>query len=110
MAPWLLFLVVASVYFATFTGVTSSNDGSHHALTRAIVARRGFEITRYLGFAEEQDYAVGPGGKYSDRPPGTAIWAAPFYAVARLLPLPVVHPPSKHDRGNRGLMGVAAAT
>jgi len=105
-----LFVIVATVYFATFVGVTSSNDGSHYALVRAISARQGFEISAYLSFAEEQDYAIGPGGKYSDRPPGTALWTTPFYVVARYMPPPLVHTPSKHDRGNPRLMGVGAAT
>jgi hypothetical protein len=105
-----LFAVVATVYFATFTGVTSSNDGSHYALVRALVGRRSFEISPFLAFTENQDFATGPGGRYSDRPPGTALWAAPFYAAARLLPPPLVEPPSKHDRGNPRLLGVGAAT
>jgi hypothetical protein len=105
-----LFAVVATIYFATFGGVTASNDGSHYALVRALVARRPFEISPYLAFTENQDFATGPGGRYSDRPPGTAIWAAPFYAVARLLPAPLVELPSKHDRGNPRVLGVGAAT
>ena len=85
-----LFALVATIYFATFSGVTASNDGSHYALVRALVSQRSFEISPYLAFTENQDFATGPGGRYSDRPPGTAIWAAPFYAAARLLPPPLV--------------------
>ena len=104
-----LFVVVLSVYFATFTGITSSNDGSHYALVRALVERRSFEISPYLELAENQDYASGPNGRYTDRPPGTALWTAPFYAVANFLPAPSVELPSKHDRGNPRLLGVALA-
>ena len=104
-----LFALVATIYFATFSGVTASNDGSHYALVRALVSQRSFEISPYLAFTENQDFATGPGGRYSDRPPGTAIWAAPFYAAARLLPPPLVEPPSKHDRGNPRLLGIGAA-
>lgn len=104
-----LFAVVASVYFATFTGVTASNDGSHYALVRALVERRSVEISPYLAFAENQDYAVGPSGRYSDRPPGTALWTAPFYALAGFLPAPTVDLPSNHDRGNPRLLAIGAA-
>ncbi|HEV8633484.1 MAG TPA: hypothetical protein VG370_04475 [Chloroflexota bacterium] len=100
---------VATVYFATFVGVTSSNDGSHYALVRALVERRSFEISPYLAFAENQDYAAHGDRKFTDRPPGTALWAAPFYAAAGLLPAPSRPPPSKHDAGNPRLMGIAAA-
>jgi hypothetical protein len=105
-----LFAAVATLYFATFSGVTASNDGSHYALVRALVSRRSFEISPFLSFTEEQDFATGPGGRYSDRPPGTALWAAPFYAVARLPPGPLVELPSKHDRGNGRLLGIGVAT
>jgi putative effector of murein hydrolase LrgA (UPF0299 family) len=101
--------VVASLYFATFSGITASNDGSHYALVRAIVSNRSFEISPYLSFAEDQDYASGPTGRYSDRPPGTALWTVPFFAAARFLPGPLVDLPSKHDRGNPRLLGIGAA-
>jgi hypothetical protein len=105
----ILFAAVASLYFATFSGITASNDGSHYALVRAIVSKRSFEISPYLSFAEDQDYASGPNGRYSDRPPGTALWTVPFYAAARVLPGPLVDLPSKHDRGNPRLLGIGAA-
>ena len=52
-----LFAAVATIYFATFSGITASNDGSHYALVRALVARRPFEISPYLAFTEDQDFA-----------------------------------------------------
>lgn len=105
-----LFALVASVYFATFVGVTSSNDGSHYALVRALADGRGFEISPYLEFTEFQDYALNGDRRYSDRPPGTALWTAPFYLAGRFLPEPVLVPASKHDAGQPLLMGIAAAT
>ncbi|MGF1507131.1 MAG: hypothetical protein ACFB51_18675 [Anaerolineae bacterium] len=100
----LLFVAVASVYFATVTGVTSSNDGSHYALTRAIADGRGWEISPYLDFTEDQDYATRDGRYFSDRPPGTALIAAPLYALGTFLPDPLVDVPSKHDPGNAQML------
>jgi hypothetical protein len=95
-----LFVIVSSVYFATMIGVTSSNDGSHYALVRAIVEHRSFEISPYLDFTEHQDYAMNGDLRFSDRPPGTAVAAAPLYALSWLAPAPFMHPPSKHDAAN----------
>jgi hypothetical protein len=95
-----LFLLISSVYFATVIGVTSSNDGSHYALVRALVERRSFEISPYLDFTEHQDYAMKGDLRFSDRPPGTALAAAPLYALSWLAPAPIVQPPSKHDQSN----------
>jgi hypothetical protein len=100
----LLFLLVSSVYFATISGVTSSNDGSHYALVRALVERRGFEISPYLDFTEHQDYALRGDLRFSDRPPGTALLAAPFYALGGIAPHPLVDLPSKHDAANPRLI------
>ena len=105
-----LFVFVSSVYFATFVGVTSSNDGSHYALVRALVDSRSFEISEYLSFTEFQDYSLNGDLRFSDRPPGTAFFAAPFYVLGRLFPEPVFILPSKHDLGQPALMGVGAAT
>lgn len=106
-----IFVVVSSIYFATITGVTSSNDGSHYALTRALVERGSFEISPYLAFTENQDYAIKDGRYFSDRPPGTALIAVPLYALAGIAPHPFIVPPSKHDAENhRFIAAVAAAS
>src|SRR5689334_12524311 len=89
-----LFIVVSSVYFATMIGVTSSNDGSHYALVRAIIDRHNFEISPYLDFTEHQDYALRGDLRFSDRPPGTALVASPLYALSTFLPAPLKQPPS----------------
>jgi hypothetical protein len=99
-----LFLIVSSMYFATMVGVTSSNDGSHYALVRAIVEQRSFEISPYLDFTEHQDYALNGDLRFSDRPPGTAIAAAPLYALSWISPAPLVQPLSKHDPTNMHML------
>ncbi len=105
-----LFAVISSIYFATITGVTSSNDGSHYALVRALVERRSFEISPYMAFTEYQDYALNGDLNFSDRPPGTALLAAPLYALSEIGPQPPVDLPSRHDAGNpRMLYAVATA-
>ena len=98
----MLFLLISSVYFATITGITSSNDGSHYALVRAIVERGSFEISSYLSLTENQDYAFNGDRRFSHNPPGTALLAAPLYALSTVSPLPVHRLPSKHDPDNPG--------
>jgi hypothetical protein len=110
LAAAALFVVISSLYFATIAGVTSSNDGSHYALVRAIVDRSSFEISPYLAFTEFQDYALSGDLRFSDRPPGTALFAAPLYALSNLAPPPLASLPSKHDPENpRLLYAVSAA-
>lgn len=99
-----LFVVISSVYFATVAGVTSSNDGSHYALVRALVDKRSFEIAEYLDFTENQDYAINGDRRFSDRPPGTAILSAPVYALSAFLPKPLAMIHSKHDTDNPRVM------
>jgi hypothetical protein len=95
-----LFVLISSVYFATVAGITSSNDGSHYALVRALVDQHRFEISEYLGFTENQDYALFGDRRFSDRPPGTALIAAPVYALSAFLPGPLAAIHSKHDSDN----------
>src|SRR3990172_674971 len=92
-----LFVIISSVYFATIAGITSSNDGSHYALVRALADKRRSEISEYLSFTENQDYALRGDLRFSDRPPGTALLAAPIYAASVLLPGPLAPIHSKHD-------------
>ena len=119
-ADWLiaaaLFAGLSLVYFMTLAGITSSNDGSHYALLRTMVANRAFTLNQFDDFAEGNDIAITPDGRlFSDRPPGTAVAGIPFYWLGGLLtqdPLPEkeVTPapllprspalPSRHDAGN----------
>ncbi len=100
----LLFVAISSVYFATVAGITSSNDGSHYALARALADKQSFEISEYLEFTENQDYALRGDLRFSDRPPGTAILTAPVYAASQVLPPPLVQLRSKHDPDNSRLV------
>lgn len=99
-AAAVLFVIVSTVYFATVAGITSSNDGSHYALVRALADKRSFEISEFLSFTENQDYSLRGDLRFSDRPPGTAILAAPIYALSAVLPQPVAMIHSKHDPDN----------
>lgn len=99
-----LFVFVSSVYFATLSGLTSSNDGSHYALMRAIVDEGRFEIHSFDDYAEGNDVAWVSDRLYSDRPPGTALLAAPFYVLGRWLPAPPKLLPSRHDPENPALV------
>ena len=120
-----LFVGLALVTFMTLAGITGSNDGSHYALLRTMVENRAFTLNQFDDFAEGNDVAITPDGRlFSDRPPGTAVAAIPFYWLGGLLtadplpsplpegegvedPLPNPPPqgegtgmPSRHDAGN----------
>lgn len=98
-----LFALAAVVYAATLTGITCSNDGSHYALVRSLVDRRSVEVSSFAGFTEGNDLARKDGELFTDRPPGTAVLAAPLYALGKVLPSPATPLPSKHDAENPAL-------
>ncbi len=76
----LLFVVSSSLYFATTSGITSSNDGSHYALLRTMVENRSFALKGFDDYAEGNDIAITEDGRlFSDRPPGTALLGMLFY-------------------------------
>jgi hypothetical protein len=72
-------------------GIVSTNDGSHYALTKALAADGTIRINRYVNYGAIQprtgtptpddyrDVSFYNGHFYSDRPPGTAFLAVPFY-------------------------------
>lgn len=101
-----IFLLLSSIYFATVSGITCSNDGSHYALTRALAEEGQFAIEGYDEYAEGNDIAVRDGKLYSDRPPGTAVVASVFYRIGNWLPAPLVPLESRHDPGNPRLLYV----
>ncbi len=105
-AASLLFLLFAALYFATASGITSSNDGSHYALTRALLSERSFALGPFDDYAEGNDVAIYNGRLYSDRPPGTAVTATPFYFLGEILPPPLTPLPSRHDADNPFLLYV----
>lgn len=102
----LLFVGLSSLYFATTSGITSSNDGSHYALTRTMAENHAFALRQFDDYAEGNDIAVRDGVLYSDRPPGTAVFATIFYTLANLLPAPLAPLPSRHDAENLRLAAV----
>jgi hypothetical protein len=69
----LLFIVVVFVWLANSSGLTSSNDGSHLALARALALRGETSIDPDRALTLEVDLAEHGGHAYSDRPPGTAF-------------------------------------
>ncbi|CAA9590772.1 MAG: hypothetical protein AVDCRST_MAG18-5175 [uncultured Thermomicrobiales bacterium] len=78
-------------------GIVSTNDGSHYALTKALAADGTVRIDRYVNYAAIQprqgtptpddyrDVSFYGGHFYSDRPPGTAFLAVPFYWLGGLV-------------------------
>lgn len=101
----LLFVVSSSIYFATTSGITSSNDGSHYALVRTMVENRSFALKGFDDYAEGNDIAITEDGRlFSDRPPGTALLGALFYSAANWLPASPAPLPTRHDAGNPRLV------
>lgn len=98
-----MFIALSSVYFASSAGINSSNDGSHYAAIRAISDTGSFEITPYLNFTEQLDYAIYNSNHYSDKAPGTALFAAVFYKLGQFSPRQIGLMPSKHDPENSRL-------
>ena len=104
LAAFLLFFVLSTVYYATASGITSSNDGSHYALIRTMVENRTFALRQFDDYAEGNDIAITEDGVlYSDRPPGTALAGTLFYLAGGLLPEPLQSLPSRHDQENARL-------
>ena len=73
---------------------------------RAMVDEGRFEIATYAHYAEGNDLARVGERIYSDRPPGTALLAAPFYIAGRVLPRIENLLPSRHDAKNPALVFV----
>ena len=105
-SPFILFLFFSALYFATGSGITSSNDGSHYALMRTMVENHSFGLEQFDNYAEGNDVAIVDGRLYSDRPPGTAVTAIPFYLIGKVLPKPLAPLPSRHDAENPALLYV----
>jgi len=74
-----LLLFVSSAY------IVSCNDGSHYALVSALVEKHSTEISEYMYYTWKTDYATKDGKYFSDRVPGTAFLAVPFFALGNLL-------------------------
>lgn len=102
-----LFAALSFVYFLTLGGITSSNDGSHYALLRTMVENRTFALRQFDDYAEGNDIAITPDGRlFSDRPPGTALAAIPFYVLGGQLPdppapFPAAENPSRYVKTSR---------
>jgi hypothetical protein len=96
-----LFFLLSSVYYATASGITSSNDGSHYALIRTLVENHTFALEQFDDYAEGNDIAITEDGRlFSDRPPGTALAGALFYLGSAVFPEPLQELPSRHDAQN----------
>lgn len=72
---WALIVALGLLYASLSSGLTSSNDGSHVALGRALALRHETPITQEVGLTLWVDRARRGGTDYSDRPPGTAFAA-----------------------------------
>lgn len=75
-------LLTAWLLFASFPrGLSCSNDGSTLALIKALAHDHSFAIDNYFRLTGKIDYSACNTHYYSDRPPGTAFAAWPFYLL-----------------------------
>lgn len=72
-----LFVLIGLVWGSLATGMVSSNDGSHIALSRALALRNTPQLGEDAALTLRVDLARKDGALYSDRPPGTALLAMP---------------------------------
>lgn len=100
----LLFFLAISLCFATASGVISTNDGSHYALVRAIAEEQRYDIRSYQWYTGNFDVAFHAGGVFSDRPPGTALLATPFYLLGGTFGAPLAAMRSAPEPGYDGLL------
>lgn len=63
--------------------LTTTNDGSHYALIRAMGDAGSLAIDNYVDYTGTRDVAQRAGHYYSDRPPGMALLALPLYLTVR---------------------------
>ncbi len=104
---FVLFFALSTLFYATTSGITSSNDGSHYALARTLIENKTFTLNQFDDYAEGNDIAITPDGRlFSDRPPGTALLTTLFYKMGDLLPTPPTLLPSRHDADNPNLATV----
>ncbi len=78
-------LSVNFLYFISSAYITTSNDGSHFALTAALYEDGSLIIDKYIAYTTFVDFNFKDGHFLSDRPPGTALLTLPFYHFGRLL-------------------------
>lgn len=71
-------VLLGLLWVAVAPGLVSSNDGSHLALARALVLRGETTLREEVALTLWVDRSRRDGQDYSDRPPGTALLAAPF--------------------------------
>lgn len=77
-------LAVNFVYFISSAYITCSNDGSHFALVSALAENGSVKIRGFIDYTQMYDFAYKDGEYYSDRTPGTAFLAVPFYCCGKL--------------------------
>jgi hypothetical protein len=74
-------ILFSFLFFISSAYITNSNDGSHFALTSALVQDKSVNISNFMDYTDYKDYAIKDGNYYSDRIPGTAFLAVPFFIV-----------------------------
>jgi hypothetical protein len=97
----LLLVLVVFVWLANSSGLTSSNDGSHLALARALALRGETSIDPDRSLTLEVDLAEHGGHAYSDRPPGTAFAAIAAVWIGDRLDAPLLERAIAQARAGR---------
>jgi hypothetical protein len=76
------------VYVYFINGFNSVNEGSHFALTIAIVEEGSFRINKYIfwtGWTDYSEYPPGSRNYYSDKAPGLSFLGIPFYLLGKFV-------------------------
>ena len=91
---FLIFIIVFVVYGTNLVGGMNSGDQVSYALVRALADRHTTFIDEFRRYTYDTDYSVSPlNQKFaSDREPGTALLAIPFYEIGKVL-TPIARPP-----------------
>jgi hypothetical protein len=78
---FILLILITIIYLKSAQGITDSNSGSSYALVKALAEDKSLKINNYLKYTKHIDYAKFNGNFYTDRPPGMAFFALPFYKL-----------------------------
>lgn len=78
---FILTIITTIIYLKSAQSITDSNSGSSYALVKAIAEDKSLNINNYMNYTKHIDYAKFNGNFYTDRPPGLAFFALPFYKL-----------------------------
>jgi hypothetical protein len=79
-----LFILSSTVFFSSTYGIFTSNAGSQYSLVKALSEKQTFILGEYARYTGGIDYSKYGENYFSDRAPGVAFFAAPFYLFGKV--------------------------